>query len=1378
MIAYYLKNETDFSHNGLGILDGNIISPVVTEELNGIFSLEFDYPIHAVHADGLLPERIIRCPVPEMDDQLFRIAEREAAISGLLHIVAYHVFYDLAQNLIEDTFVVNKTGGQALTQILGATQFTHPFTSGSNIAAISSARLVRHNAAEIILDEGMDNSFLSRWGGEAVRDNFHIAMQTLRGSDNGVSIHDKKNLTGYHADIDFGTVCTRIMPEGYDGLLLPEKYVDSSHISDYNTPRIRVIKYDSVKAAIGDRAEDEDAIPLADAYTMLRALAAKEYSEGHIDLPQATYQIDFAPLERTEEYKEFSALETIGMGDTVRVIHEADGLYITARMVSYKYDPLNKSYISITLGNDSPKFTDVAKELRRVDSTVKQAFDEANYALRASNGKNTNYYGTVTPANPRKGDVWYKENGDKIEIWIYETREGVTQWYALSTDLTQEALRLELEEAASLVAEAVAAGEAAVLAGAAAQTAVAGVSADAAEAIAQANNAVASVGSALTNAQNAYNKSVKSSAVTYQMGTSGTTAPTGAWSASIPAITAGQYLWTRTVFTLQDNTTVTSYSVGMKGLTGADGAPGADGQPGEAGSPGSPGAPGTPGQPGAPGADAPTITSVTEQHYLSTSNTAQAGGSWSAALPAWTSGKYYWTRIAATYSNGTTTYSTPVLDNGLNQSLVTALSAQTMTTELGTTVTQHTTQIALKANQSTVDTLTGRVTTAESTLTQQANQIALKVSQTDLAGAIGVRAMVLRWMSGMLNIAGGTEAASATNVRSGFIRVNPGEKYIAQELEGTLKSMQYFWYGEGREVSPAYQWTETLTAGAYDNGSILEHLYEIDAANMSVTGSVTSNPYASGGDYLAVYSIPITELPDVVEWYGRKDTSNNAVFLYTENTWQQIGTVSAAANTWHVWTLMQDQKDGIYEDYIRIAFFSIKNGSYAGIYNGYYAPGSPFRVSPPEIINDFFYQSYTSSANAVTVPANAKNMRIVCPVVSGTQPETVTANVYLAQARADYTNIKTVYSAILMQTDNINLRVAKGDVINQINISPEAILIAGNKVHITGQTSIDNAVIKTAMIADAAITNAKIANLDAAKINTGTLSADRIAAGSISSAKLSVANGFITNAMIADATIGSAKIAALDAAKITTGTLSASRIAANSITADKLATNAIQVGLAGWTSSIRITPYQISWYNGDSLEGYIDSSGMNFYYGTRFIGMMGESYDESNNAKRGIATHLNGQGDYATWAYRTGTSGSYTRFLTFDPRNSLGNGAGISFGTNLWLNGYNLYTSGGRYVYLGDNALTNVGTYPGWSNAAGTARVTFGSPHLYLITNNSFYSCTALMSRVGELIGRVNSLISSLNNGWIKSITAGSNGSISWSYYSSTGLSAMSTSLT
>lgn len=442
MITLYNKTESNFNHNGLAILDGNIVSPVILEELNGLFSFEFDYPIHASHSDELKPEMIVKAPVPELSDQLFRIVERDSALGGFLHIVAHHIFYDLATNFIEDTYIVNKNGSGALTQLLGATQFTHRFTGTSNITGVSNVRLVRLNPVEVLLDSDLENGFQSRYGGEILRDNFTISMLTTRGSNNGVQIRDKKNLTGYKADVDYSGIVTRIMPQGYDGLFLLEKYVDSPNINQYVQPKIKVIKYDNVK--VGD---EEDEFTQAEAYEELRRLAALEYSAKKVDLPKATYDVEFAPLERTEEYKDFAQLETINLGDTVSVIHAEDGLNITARMVSYKYDPLLKAYISVTLGNITPKFTDVAKDINRVDNKAEQAKDDANYALSSANGKNTNFYGDATPANPKLGDVWYKENGNKLEMWVYETRDGVTQWYPLMTDMTAEKIKQAVEQA-------------------------------------------------------------------------------------------------------------------------------------------------------------------------------------------------------------------------------------------------------------------------------------------------------------------------------------------------------------------------------------------------------------------------------------------------------------------------------------------------------------------------------------------------------------------------------------------------------------------------------------------------------------------------------------------------------------------------------------------------------------------------------------------------------------------------------------------------------------------------------------------------------------------------------------------------------------------
>ena len=136
-------------------------------------------------------------------------------------------------------------------------------------------------------------------------------------------------------------------------------------------------------------------------------------------------------------------------------------------------------------------------------------------------------------------------------------------------------------------------------------------------------------------------KGIKSTAVTYQASTSGTTPPTGTWNASVPSVAANQYLWTRTVITYTDNATSTSYSVGKMGATGATGSPGKDGADGK------------------PGADGDGIVSVSNTYQIGSSGTTTPTGSWSATVPSPQKGKYLWTKTVTTYkkSDPTTVYS-------------------------------------------------------------------------------------------------------------------------------------------------------------------------------------------------------------------------------------------------------------------------------------------------------------------------------------------------------------------------------------------------------------------------------------------------------------------------------------------------------------------------------------------------------------------------------------------------------------------------------------------------------------------------------------------------------------------------------------------------
>lgn len=123
---------------------------------------------------------------------------------------------------------------------------------------------------------------------------------------------------------------------------------------------------------------------------------------------------------------------------------------------------------------------------------------------------------------------------------------------------------------------------------------------------------------------------IKSTTITYQASTSGTTVPTGTWVSSPPSVPGGNYLWTRTVWSYTDSTSETGYSIAKAGEKGADGAAGKDGVAGK---------------------DGLGIKSTVIAYQLSSSGTTTPTGTWSATVPALAKGQYLWTRTTLTYTD-------------------------------------------------------------------------------------------------------------------------------------------------------------------------------------------------------------------------------------------------------------------------------------------------------------------------------------------------------------------------------------------------------------------------------------------------------------------------------------------------------------------------------------------------------------------------------------------------------------------------------------------------------------------------------------------------------------------------------------------------------
>lgn len=138
--------------------------------------------------------------------------------------------------------------------------------------------------------------------------------------------------------------------------------------------------------------------------------------------------------------------------------------------------------------------------------------------------------------------------------------------------------------------------------------------------------------------QNGTSVTVSLTSVTYQIGASGTNKPTGEWSATVPNVPNGQFLWTKTVVKYSDGKSTEAYSVSYKGTNGTNGSNGTS----------------------------VTVSSTSVTYQTGTSGTTPPTGTWSPTVPNVANGQYLWTKTVVKYSDGKSTESYSVSYKGTN----------------------------------------------------------------------------------------------------------------------------------------------------------------------------------------------------------------------------------------------------------------------------------------------------------------------------------------------------------------------------------------------------------------------------------------------------------------------------------------------------------------------------------------------------------------------------------------------------------------------------------------------------------------------------------------------------------------------------------------
>ncbi|WP_193553945.1 phage tail spike protein, partial [Clostridium cuniculi] len=345
MIEIYLKTNTNYDKNG-----DITLNPTSCTYKDSEKELKLEYLIDAEGRWKYINYENVIAAEENGKKKLYRIYN---IVRSLYSVTAYArpIFYDLIDRVLLDVRPTNMTGEEALNYILKDT----PFTGHSNITAVNTSYYVRKNIVEAIVG-GDENSFVNRWGGEFYCENFDVYINDRIGSNNGVRVEFGYNLNEIEEDVNIEEVVTRIIPVGYDGIMLEGNapWVDSPLINKYTQPKMRVIEFPDVK--VKENSDDEEGFDTIEGAREELIRQCNLLFDNGIDKPTINYKIDMINLANTTAYKDLKILVEVNKGDTVNCYIKYLDIDVKARVIDYERDLITGEYTSIELGNEISNF--------------------------------------------------------------------------------------------------------------------------------------------------------------------------------------------------------------------------------------------------------------------------------------------------------------------------------------------------------------------------------------------------------------------------------------------------------------------------------------------------------------------------------------------------------------------------------------------------------------------------------------------------------------------------------------------------------------------------------------------------------------------------------------------------------------------------------------------------------------------------------------------------------------------------------------------------------------------------------------------------------------------------------------------------------------
>lgn len=428
LIILYDHDEEAFTSNGLGALP-DAASCTVTEERNGGYEVEMDYPLTGSHFSDIQKRRILYVkPNPYDDPQPFRIYSITKPINGIVTVHAAHLSYDTSGSIVKLFPADAGSASAAMSYLKNFSVPSTPFTFFTNVGKSGTMSVPKPSSIRSLLG-GSDGSILDTFGGEYLFDKWNISLLESRGSNRGVTIRYGKNMTDLEQEENDTDFYTGVYPfwysESEDGGLVTLSANDGIVNAPGNYDFVKIMPLDLSSEDFSKETTDSEGYTTTiekPTEAELLAAAQKYIANNKIGIPKVSLDVSFVMLAQAEEYKDFARLETVKLCDTVTVEFEKLGVKTTAKCIKTVYNVLTDKYDAIELGE--PK-SSLAETVSNQGTLIEEASDKS-YMERAiqnatdliMSGKLGGYV-TVT-----KNEIYIADNKDldkAVKVWRWNS---------------------------------------------------------------------------------------------------------------------------------------------------------------------------------------------------------------------------------------------------------------------------------------------------------------------------------------------------------------------------------------------------------------------------------------------------------------------------------------------------------------------------------------------------------------------------------------------------------------------------------------------------------------------------------------------------------------------------------------------------------------------------------------------------------------------------------------------------------------------------------------------------------------------------------------------------------------------------------------------